>query len=65
MLKLLVASKSPTTKFIAGPDVASTGEFLVKYVVCQPCMQTIWEEENFFDLFLVHGQTNYACINVA
>ena len=34
VLKSLVANKSPTTKFIAGPDVASTGEFLVRYVVC-------------------------------
>ena len=34
VMKSLVADKSPTTKFVAGPDVASTGEFLVRYVVC-------------------------------
>ena len=34
VMKSLVADKSPTTKFVAGPDVANTGEFLVRYVVC-------------------------------
>ena len=34
VMKSLVADKSPTTKFVAGPDVASMGEFLVRYVVC-------------------------------
>ena len=34
VMKSLVADKSPTTKFVAGPDVANTGEFLVRYVAC-------------------------------